>query len=230
MSDLEKVKVENAEAANVPKMKKDPWIKKYAPSWWVFQPRPEKIKKPIKQELCEWGGTLVVALILAFLCHAFVFQPVRVDGNSMTNTLKHGEVVYASKLAYLRGDVERNDIVICRYPNRMGKSFDLGASLTLQNYTLFVKRIVALPGDTLSITDGQLIVNGEVVPNPEFMGSEPRDFAEITLGKDEYFALGDNRFSSHDSRHNDVGPISRDMIMGQVQYVMWPLNAIRSVK
>lgn len=190
----------------------------------------EKEPTTLKMEIMSWIVTLVAAVVFATVIRMFIFEPIRVDGNSMTNTLKHGEVVYASKLAYLRGDVERNDIVICRYPNRMGKSFDLGASLTLQNYTLFVKRIVALPGDTLAITNGQLIVNGEVVPNPEFMGSEPRDFAEITLGKDEYFALGDNRFSSHDSRHNDVGPISRDMIMGQVQYVMWPLNAIRSVK
>jgi signal peptidase I len=196
------------------------------------QAEPKKEKEPasLKMEIMSWIVTLVAAIVIATLMRVFIFEPIRVDGTSMTNTLKDGEVVYASKLAYRFGDVEYNDIVICRYPNRMGKSFDLGASLTLQNYTLFVKRIVALPGDTLAITNGQLIVNGEVVPNPEFMGSEPRDFAEITLGKDEYFALGDNRFSSHDSRHNDVGPISRDMIMGQVQYVMWPLNAIRSVK
>ena len=196
----------------------------------VAKAKKEKEPKSFKMELMSWIVTLVAAVVFATVIRVFIFEPIRVDGNSMNNTLKDGEVVYASKTAYLTGDVEHNDIVICRYPNRMGKSFDLGASLTLQNYTLFVKRIVALPGDTLSITDGQLIVNGEVVPNPEFMGSEPRDFAEITLGKDEYFALGDNRFSSHDSRHNDVGPISRDMIMGQVQYVMWPLNAIRSVK
>ena len=190
----------------------------------------EKEPKSLKMEIMSWILTLVAAVVAATLIRMFIFEPIRVDGNSMSNTLKHGEVVFASKMAYLTGDVERGDIVICRYPNRLGKSFDLGASITLQNHTLFVKRIVALPGDTLSITNGQLIVNGEVVPDPEFMGSQPKDFAEITLGRDEYFALGDNRFSSHDSRHNDVGPISRDMIMGKVECVMWPLNAIRTVK
>lgn len=190
----------------------------------------EKEPKSLKMEIMSWILTLVAAVVAATLIRVFIFEPIRVDGNSMNNTLKHGEVVYASKLAYLTGDVERNDIVICRYPNRMGKSIDLGASITLQNYTLFVKRIVALPGDTVAITDGALIVNGEVVPDPEFMGSQPRDFAEITLKSDEYFALGDNRLSSHDSRHADVGPIGRDMIMGKVECVMWPLTSIRTVK
>ena len=190
----------------------------------------EKEPKSLKMEIMSWILTLVAAVVAATLIRMFIFEPIRVDGNSMNNTLKHGEVVFASKMAYLHGDVERGDIVICRYPNRLGKSLDLGASITLQNHTRFVKRIVALPGDTLAITNGQLIVNGEVVPDPEFIGSLPRDFAEITLGNDEYFALGDNRFSSHDSRHNDVGPIGRDMIMGKVECVMWPLNAIRTVK
>lgn len=190
----------------------------------------EKEPKSLKMEIMSWIVTLVVAVLAATLIRMYIFEPIRVDGTSMTNTLKDGEVVYTSKLAYLTGDVERNDIVICRYPNRMGKSFNLGAAMELQTHTLFVKRIVGLPGDTVSFSGGKLYVNGEEQPDPEFMGSVPRDFAEITLGKDEYFAVGDNRFSSHDSRSKDVGPLSRDQIMGKVKCVLWPLNAIRTVE
>lgn len=196
----------------------------------VAKAKKEKEPKSFKMELMSWIVTLVAAVVFATVIRVFIFEPIRVDGNSMNNTLKDGEVVYASKTAYLTGDVEHNDIVICRYPNRMGKGIDLGASITLQNYTLFVKRIVGLPGDTVSINGGKLYINGVEVPNPEFMGSTPNDFAEITLGRNEYFALGDNRLSSHDSRHSDVGPISRDMIMGKVECVLWPLGAIRGVE
>ena len=113
-------------------------------------------------------------------------------------------------------------------------------------YTIFVKRLVALPGDTVEITDGHLYVNGELVPDPEKMGSVPRDYAKRTLGEDEYFVVGDNRYNSHDSRDwngpgvegeggndgntaNNVGPISKSMIVGRVREVIWPLGKIRGV-
>ena len=77
---------------------------------------------------------------------------------------------------------------------------------------------------------GKLYVNGSLVEVPEFMGSVPRDFSEITLGEDQYFVMGDNRLTSHDSRASDVGPIHRNMIMGRVRFVLWPLNRIRGIR
>ena len=97
-------------------------------------------------------------------------------------------------------------------------------------YTIFVKRLVALPGDTVEITDGHLYVNGELVPDPEKMGSVPRDYAKRTLGEDEYFVVGDNRLTSHDSRASDVGPISRSEIMGKVTNVLLPWPNHRAAK
>ena len=96
MSEIEQVKAE-AETENK-QPQKEPWLKKYAPSWWVFQQKPEKVKKPWQQELIEWGGSLVVALIVAVLVRTFIFEPVRVDGDSMYPTLHHGEFMYVSKL------------------------------------------------------------------------------------------------------------------------------------
>ena len=190
----------------------------------------EKEKKTLKQEIFSWIWTILAALAIALFIRMFIAEPIRVDGTSMTNTLMDGEVVLVSKLAYRFGSMQRNDVVICRYPGRMSTAFNIGASLSLDNYTLFVKRLVALPGDTVEIREGYLYVNDTLVPNPEKMASVPRDFAKITLGEDEYFVMGDNRFSSHDSRASDVGPISASAIMGKVRCVLLPFSAIRGVQ
>ncbi len=192
----------------------------------------EKKKKTVGEEILSWVWTLLAALLIATLVRAFIAEPVRVDGTSMTNTLKDGEIVLVSKLAYGEGTkgMNRGDVIICRYPNRMQSSFHLGAALSLDNYTIFVKRLVALPGDTVEITGGKLYVNGQMVEDPEFMASTPRDYPLRKLNADEYFVIGDNRRTSHDSRADDVGPISRDMIMGKVEQVLFPLSAWRKVE
>ena len=170
----------------------------------------EKEKKSVKEEIMSWILTLLAAVVIASLIRAYIAEPVRVDGNSMNNTLADGEIVLVTKWDYLRGNYQRNDVVICRYPGRVnerGPQINLGASLALDNHTIFVKRLVALPGDTVEIKGGLLYVNGEAVPNPENMGSTPLDYPLRKLGPDEYFVMGDNRYTSHDSRSDDVGPL-----------------------
>lgn len=201
----------------------------------------EKKKKTVGQEILSWIWTLLAALAIATLVRAFIAEPVRVDGTSMTNTLQDGEIVLVSKMAYGKGTegMKRGDIVICRYPNRTNGSFHLGAGLSLDSYEIFVKRMVALPGDTVEIREGKLYVNNELVPDPEKMGSIPADFGPIRLAEDnpytkadegQYFMIGDNRRTSHDSRASDVGPVSRDMIMGKAVCVLFPFNAIRGIE
>ena len=85
-------------------------------------------------------------------------------------------------------------------------------------------------GDTVQITGGHLYVNGELVEDPEFMASVPMDYPLRKLGADEHFVMGDNRYSSHDSRADDVGPLSRSAIMGKVKNVILPWGQHRSVK
>ena len=190
----------------------------------------EKKKKTPKQEMISLIITFITALLVATLVRAFVAEPVRVDGESMTNTLQDGEIVLVSKMAYWSNDPQRNDIVICRYPNRVAREINFGAALAVTEYEIFVKRLVALPGDTVEIKNGVLYVNGAAVPNPEFMASLPTAYPLRVLGKDEYFVMGDNRYTSHDSRSSDVGPISRDMILGKVTRVLLPLKNWRKVE
>jgi len=211
----------------------------FAAYWERHKERAAKKKekeknKPLAQKIMSWVLTLLAAVVIACLFRMYIAEPIRVDGTSMTNTLKDGEIVLVSKLPYLRGDLKRNDIVICRYPGRVNENgasqINLGAALSLDTYTLFVKRLVALPGDTVMISGGHLYVNGEYVEDPEFMGSVPMDYPLRELGEDEYFVMGDNRRTSHDSRADDVGPLSRSQIMGRVESVLLPWAQRRSVK
>ena len=200
----------------------------------IARQKEKERNKTLAQKIMSWVWTILSAVIIAMVIRGFVLEPIRVDGKSMTNTLQDGEIVLATKWDYLLGEPQRNDIVICRYPGRVNENgafnVNISAALSLDTYTLFVKRLVALPGDTVEITDGHLYVNDELVPDPEFMASVPTDYAKQTLGENEYFVIGDNRYSSHDSRYRDVGPISRAAIMGKVKAVVLPWNQRRIVE
>ena len=197
---------------------------------------PQKPKKNWKKELREWIVSLAAALMVVFFIRSFLFQIIRVDGDSMYSTLLNNERLFVTIPDVRLGGVERGDIVICRYPNR--------------GITNFVKRAVAVPGDTIYRACGVTHVvyqttddSGETVTVDEMLderyslyfplGSSD-DYEAYTLGENEYFVVGDNRYNSHDSRdwndstpNGDVGPITGDMIVGKVQCVVWPLSSIR---
>ncbi len=199
----------------------------------------EKPKKDWKKEAREWIVSIAVALLVVFVIRTFLFQIIRVDGDSMNTTLLDGERLFVSVLdVRLQGGVDRGDVVICHYPNR--------------GRTNFVKRAVAVPGDQVYRENGVTHVvyeeadeNGEVHVVDEmlderyalyFLGGSSDDYAPYTLGEDEYFVVGDNRYNSHDSRDwndtdpsRDVGPITSDMLVGRVRQVIWPLSEIRAV-
>lgn len=183
------------------------------------------------QEIMSFVWLLVAAAVIVFIIQAYVVQPIRINGTSMEATLHDGEYVLVSKLVrWLNEDFHRGDIVICRFPGRIERDFRFDAAFSLTQHTIFVKRLVALPGDTVEIRDGVLYINGEKTENPLYMASTPRDYPLRTLEKNEYFVMGDNRFTSHDSRSEDVGPIGKELLMGKVKCVLWPLTNIRSVK
>ena len=185
--------------------------------------RRAKLKQTAKKEIREWIVALVSALVVVLLVRAFLFTVIRVDGSSMYPTLINDERLFVTVADVKLGYVERGDVVICHYPNR--------------GRTYFVKRVVGVPGDKVCRYNGVTYVNGEPL-DPLGLAAEARyDYDEYTLGEDEYFCVGDNRYDSHDSRDwndgddtRDVGPISGDMLVGKVRHVIWPLNAIRAVE
>ncbi|MBQ7455583.1 MAG: signal peptidase I [Clostridia bacterium] len=173
----------------------------------------EKPKKTVKQEIISWIITLAAAAALALLIRTFLFEPIRVQGESMRDTLQDKEIVAVVKPGYLLGNLNRGDVIICRYPGR--------------DSTLFVKRLIALPGDSIEIINGVVYVNDEEVDESGIDKHSPgtlryANYARRVLGEDEYFVMGDNRDNSNDSRA--VGPIPRSYIIGHVVRVIFPLS------
>lgn len=184
----------------------------------------------------EWIISAAAVLLAAAAVRSSLFTLVRVDGNSMSGTLQNGERMLVSVADVALNGVDRGDVVICRYPNR--------------GWDSFVKRVVAVPGDAVyreygvthvvyaERTDrGVEIYDTPLDPAYVLTGfSAADDYAPRLLGSGEYFVVGDNRYSSHDSRDwldsdpsEDVGPISGDMIVGCVRQVIWPLSHFRTV-
>lgn len=199
----------------------------------VKKAKKEPVKKTVKEEILSWIYTLLAALVIVTVIRTFFFEPIRVDGESMQNTLMDGDIVLVTKPEYWSGDYERGDIIICRYPNRNNESsVNLGGSfeVTFTNHTLFVKRLLGLPGDIVEFRQGVFYLNGEMVDESHIDVCIPyyRDFGPYKLGADQYFVVGDNRGNSNDSR--SVGPISEDMIVGHVSFVVWPLSEFGKVE
>ena len=194
------------------------------------------LKKRILKEIREWVVSIAVALLVVFLLKSFVFTIIRVDGRSMNPTLLDDQRLFVSVLDVKLKGAERGDIVICHYPNRTTEI------LGITTKTNFVKRVVAVEGDTVSRKDNVTYVTygdtGETVALDEKWAARyPGYDYEYTLAEDEYFVVGDNRGNSHDSRDwndwvpdRDVGPISKDMLVGKVRFIIWPFSDIGAVE
>lgn len=177
----------------------------------------EKPKKSMKQEIFEWVMVFVVAAALAFVVRTFIFEPVRVDGSSMLNTLTDSDFMIATKFDYLLGDPERFDIVICDYPNTDDGMYR-------------VKRVIGLPGETIELRAGELYVNGEHVAQDFDMTENETYFGPLTVPEGCYFVMGDNRNNSKDSRSPMVGPLKRSEIKGHVRCVVFPFSRMQWIK
>lgn len=189
----------------------------------------DKEKKSFGKELLSWIVTLGMAVIIAFTIRTFLFEPIRVDGESMCDTLQDGEIMLVTKPEYLFGDPQVGDVVVCHYPER--------------GNTNFVKRVIGVPGDTITIENGVVYRNGEAVEEPYLTPSRNQgSYYDITepfvLGDDEYFVCGDNRDNSHDSRNYytlgwgqyQPAAVTRDMIKGHVRWVVFPFGNARGIE
>lgn len=163
--------------------------------------------------ILEFVAEIAAGVALALLLRRFVCLFARVKGNSMLDTLRNGDVLFTLRRG-LCGELRRFDVVLCRYPGRGRK--------------LFVKRVVALPGERAAITDGQLYIDGAPVAESFDLRPTRRDMAERALGPGEYLLLGDNRPCSHDSR--SVGPIRDEEILAVAKCIVFPPKRIGRVR
>lgn len=164
---------------------------------------------------------VVVALSIFLVVYLFFMQPHQVNGQSMEPTLISKEYVLTDKVSYQTGSPRRGDVVVFHAPESAGCADGTGCD--------FIKRVIGLPGDMIMIRENKVYVNGQPLAEPylpEGITTPPanftRDEREIVLGQDEYFAIGDNREFSSDSRA--WGPITKSNIVGRAFMRYWPLS------
>ncbi len=179
-------------------------------------------KKNVKKEILSWVLTLGSAVVIALLIRTFLFEPIRVDGSSMNDTLMNGEIMFVTKPEYLFGDPQVGDVVICKYPGRT---------------EYFVKRLMGAPGDVIEVKNNVVYRNNESLSEPYLTPDRNSDgfsMAPFTLEAGQYFVMGDNRNNSHDSRnyygYDKPAALTRDQIIGHVRFVLFPFDKIRGIE
>jgi signal peptidase I len=175
------------------------------------QPSPAPLR-----HLHLWLRDVIVSVVVSFLIITFLYQPVRVEGTSMLPELRDQDRLFINKFVYRFEHVSRGDVVVFRYPRDPSKSY--------------IKRIVALPGDTIRIDDGHVYVNGARLLEPYVPKAyrDSRSMGEMTIPSDEYFVMGDHRSISSDSR--DFGPVDRNLIYGKAEFIYWPADNMGVVR
>ena len=192
------------------------------------------IKNKIVREIVSWTCTILVALFLAIFINTYVIRISNVDGDSMLQTYHSGETVYISRLPYIFGDIERNDIVVfdsTREHRTFFTEIKEAFKYNVISYNLFgveqpkkyhIKRIIAIEGDTIKVNEEGVFVNGKLLdepyvnPNfePNYSGVSDELKEGVVVPKDCVFVMGDNRNQSRDSRRD--GFVPEDSIIGKV--------------
>jgi signal peptidase I len=163
----------------------------------------------------SWMRDLAFSVLIAVVLIVFIYQPVKVEGTSMSPTLQDKERIFINKFTYRfgLGSIERGDTVVFWYPQDPTKSY--------------IKRVIGVPGDKIRIQEGLVYVNGnqlteDYVPQDNRDMMTWRDGMEQIVPPGRYFVLGDHRNSSSDSR--SWGYVPRDLIYGKAVFAYWPLN------
>jgi len=163
-----------------------------------------------------WLRDLVLSLLLAFIVIFFLYQPVQVEGTSMLPHLTNNERIFINKFVYRFEPVQRGDIVVFWYPLDPSKSY--------------IKRVVGLPGEWISVVEGHVYVNGKPLTEP-YLPTEYFDrqsYPVTYVEPDHYYVLGDHRESSNDSRL--WGTVDQKYIYGKAVFVYWPFSQLGPVE
>lgn len=193
----------------------------------------EDDERTLLEDILGFIKVFVVSAIVILLFVNFVAHPVRVDGRSMYPTLKDGEFGFTNVRGVLLNGVERGDIVVVTMEEEGQK-------------THWVKRVIGLPGDTVSCVNDVVYINGKVLDETKYIDPDYRqslvdkfgyfnkvpnadntnveDFEEVKLKDDEYYVMGDNRPYSKDSRY--VGPVKKSQIFAKKMLVLLPISDI----
>ncbi|MCD8323732.1 MAG: signal peptidase I [Clostridiales bacterium] len=172
-----------------------------------FRRHRKKISVSAVKNVFVFAAKIAIVLFIAFVLVFCMGMRVTVAGSSMESTLSDGENVFVNRFIYSFSNPKSGDVVVF-LPNGNEKS------------QYYIKRVVAVPGDTVQITDGVLYVNGEIYDDEDTEAIKNAGLAgeEITVGEDEYFVLGDNWNNSEDSRYANIGNVKEEYIVGKAWF------------
>jgi signal peptidase I len=192
------------------------------------------MKERVKTEIREWAKSIVIALILALLIRTFIIQAFKIPSGSMIPTFEIGDRIFVSKFIYgarlpftnirLPGlrEPRRGDVIVFVSPETPKKDF--------------VKRLVALEGETVEIKNGNILINGKETGAPALpksnyyynRGCYGTEGMAVTVPEGFYFTLGDNSANSRDSRY--WGFVPKSNVIGKAILVYWPISRIQIIR
>ncbi|SDF77462.1 signal peptidase I [Sporolituus thermophilus] len=167
------------------------------------------------EEIKDWVISIVVAVVLAFFIRTFIVELYMVEGPSMRPTLVNSERLVVNKFIYRFKEPEKGEIIVFRYPRDPSRDF--------------IKRVIAVGGDTIEIQDGRVFVNGQLMQEPYILEKTRGSYPLSTVPAGHVFVMGDNRNNSEDSRFRDVGFVPLHLIKGKAVMVFWPLDHIKTL-
>lgn len=182
-------------------------------------PDPAKARPSRTRAILDWVVVIGVALLVAMVVRTYVLAHFVVDGVSMSTTLHDQDRVFVNKLSYRLHDPNRGDVVVLHELEGSGAERDL------------IKRVIALPGETIAVTNCQVTIDDRLLDepylDPEAMtpGTCGADVAPTVVPDGHVFVMGDNRGASMDSRSSEVGPVDEDALVGRAFIVFWPRSS-----
>ncbi|MPZ73977.1 MAG: signal peptidase I [Nitriliruptorales bacterium] len=194
--------------------------------------------------LAELPVLIAIAFILALVLKTFLIQAFYIPSASMEPTLLIGDRVLVNKVVYKVREPRRGEVVVFSKDDggieeaegnvitRFLRSFSSGLGVSPSGEKDYIKRIIGLPGETIEMRDGVVLVDGRKVPEATtneggyLAERDPNDFGPVTVPDGQYFMMGDNRQNSSDSRFPQLGTIPRDSIVGRAFVTIWPVARV----
>lgn len=177
---------------------------------------PEPKRPSAFREIMSWVIPFVIAVVLVYVLKTYVIINANVPSGSMENTIMTGDNLIGFRLAYQFSEPKRGDVIIFPAPDEPNEKY--------------IKRIIGLPGEKLTIKEGKVYINGELLEE-DYLSKEWLPGGDINDGytdlefdipEDSYFVMGDNRTNSHDARFWNNTYVTRDKIIGKAIFIYWP--------
>jgi len=169
----------------------------------------------------EYAETLIIAFVLAIIIPTFVVQANKIPTGSMIPALIEGDRILVNKFIYHFRPPERGEVIVFKYPE--------------DKKLAFIKRLIALGNEQVEISDGQILIDGELIVNPQInsrfyynRGRYGEKNKPVKVPEGNFFAMGDNSANSRDSRY--WGFVPKKHLIGKAILIYWPLNRIRLIE